>query len=112
DDEDGNMHMLDSEKLTIDINNNHPEFITDKIYFDSYRQITGPGGESYPEVTSEINQRVKDGILLLNYIGHANARWIADERVLDISHINAWSNTKNLFIFVTATCEFSRFDAD
>ena len=112
DDEDGNMHMQDSEKLTTDINNNHPEFITDKIYFDAYRQITGPGGESYPEVTSAINQRVKDGILLLNYIGHANARWIADERVLDISHINAWSNTKNLFIFVTATCEFSRFDAD
>jgi hypothetical protein len=112
DDEDGNMHMQDSEKLTNDINKNHPEFITEKIYFDAYRQITGPGGESYPEVTSEINQHVKDGILLLNYIGHANARWIADERVLDVSHINAWSNTKNLFIFVTATCEFSRFDAD
>jgi hypothetical protein len=112
DDEDGNMHMQDSEKLTNEINKNHPEFITDKIYFDAYRQITGPGGESYPEVTSAINQRVRDGILLLNYIGHANARFIADERVIDISHINSWSNAKNLFIFVTATCEFSRFDAD
>jgi hypothetical protein len=94
------------------LNENHGEFITDKIYFDAYQQITGSGGESYPEVTDAINQRVKDGVLILNYVGHANDRWLADEKVLDISHINSWSNSKRLFIFVTATCEFSRFDAD
>jgi hypothetical protein len=31
---------------------------------------------------------------------------------LDISDVNSWSNAGNLPIFVTATCEFSRFDAD
>ncbi len=112
DDEDGNLHMSDSEKLANHVNDNHPEFITNKIYFDAYQQITGPGGESYPEVTEAINQQVKDGVLLLNYVGHANERFLADEKVLDISHINAWSNNEKLFIFVTATCEFSRFDAD
>ncbi|WP_372947942.1 type IX secretion system sortase PorU [Mariniphaga sp.] len=112
DDEDGNLHMSDSEKLANYLNENHGEFITDKIYFDAYQQITGPGGESYPEVTGAINQRVKDGVLVLNYVGHANERFLADEKVLDISHINSWSNSKRLFIFVTATCEFSRFDAD
>jgi hypothetical protein len=112
DDEDGNLHMSDSEKLANYLNENHGEFITDKIYFDSYQQITGPGGESYPEVTNAINQRVKDGVLVLNYVGHANERFLADEKVLDISHINSWSNSQRLFIFVTATCEFSRFDAD
>jgi hypothetical protein len=112
DDEDGNLHMSDSEKLTNYLNENHNEFITDKIYFDAFQQITGPGGESYPGVTDAINQRVKDGVLVLNYVGHANERFIADERVLDISHINSWSNAKLLPIFVTATCEFSRFDAD
>uniref|UniRef100_UPI003566C90E type IX secretion system sortase PorU n=1 Tax=Mariniphaga sediminis TaxID=1628158 RepID=UPI003566C90E len=59
-----------------------------------------------------INQRVKNGVLILNYVGHANTRNLADEKVLDISNINSWSNTKTLPIFVTATCEFSRFDAD
>lgn len=112
DDEDGNLHMSDSEKLSALINENHNEFVTDKIYFDAYQQITGPGGQSYPEVTEAINQRVKDGALILNYVGHANERWLADERVLDVSHINSWSNVNNLLIFVTATCEFSRFDAD
>jgi len=112
DDEDGNLHMSDSEKLANYLNENHGEFITDKIYFDAYQQITGSGSESYPEVTGAINQRVKDGVLILNYVGHANERWLADEKVLDISHINSWSNNQRLFIFVTATCEFSRFDAN
>lgn len=112
DDEDGNLHMSDSEKLSAIINENHSEFVTNKIYFDAYQQITGPGGESYPEVTEAINQRVKEGALILNYVGHANDRWLADEKVLDVSHINSWSNTSKLLIFVTATCEFSRFDAN
>ncbi len=112
DDEDGNLHMNDSERLANQVNEKHAEFVTDKIYFDAYQQITGPGGQSYPEVTEAINQRVKDGVLILNYVGHANERWLADERVLDISNINSWSNADNLPIFVTATCEFSRFDAD
>ncbi|MGC9352200.1 MAG: type IX secretion system sortase PorU [Mariniphaga sp.] len=112
DDEDGNLHMSDSEKLSAIVNENYSEFATEKIYFDAYQQVTGPGGERYPEVTDAINQRVKEGALILNYVGHANERFLADERVLDISHINSWSNAKNLLIFVTATCEFSRFDAN
>ncbi len=112
DDEDGNLHMYDSERLADLVNQNHGEFLTDKIYFDAYKQITGPGGERYPGVTTAINDKVKNGVLILNYVGHANDRFIADENVLDVSHINSWSNAGKLPIFVTATCEFSRFDND
>jgi hypothetical protein len=112
DDEDGNLHMSDSEKLADMVNLNHGEFITDKIYFDAYPQIVSAGEQKYPAVTDAINNRVKNGVLILNYVGHANERFMADERVLDISNVNSWSNSSNLPIFVTATCEFSRFDAD
>ena len=112
DDEDGNLHMSDSEKLANHINENHSEFVTDKIYFDAFLQEATPAGERYPDVTDAINKRVKDGVLVLNYVGHANERFMADEHVLDVSNINSWSNSKTLPIFVTATCEFSRFDAD
>lgn len=112
DDEDGNLHMNDSEKLANLVNENHKEFITDKIYFDAYEQQTSTAGEQYPDVTEAINKRVKDGVLVMNYVGHANDRFLADEHVLDVSNINSWSNSSSLPIFVTATCEFSRFDAD
>jgi hypothetical protein len=112
DDEDGSLHMSDSEKLANQINTNHKEFITEKIYLDAYLQQVTAGEEKYPDVTDAINNRVKDGVLILNYVGHANDRFMADEHVLDISDVNSWSNSSNLPIFVTATCEFSRFDAD
>ena len=112
DDEDGSLHMSDSEKLATQVNDSHEEYITDKIYLDAYLQQVTAGEEKYPDVTAAINNRVKDGVLILNYVGHANERFMADEHVLDISDVNSWSNTSNLPIFVTATCEFSRFDAD
>ena len=112
DDEDGNLHMSQSESLANIVNSKYKEFVTDKIYFDAYQQEATPGGERYPDVTDAINKRVRDGVLVLNYVGHANARYLADEHVLDISNINSWSNSHTLPIFVTATCEFSRFDAN
>lgn len=112
DDEDGSLHMSDSEKLANQIQSTHNDFIFDKIYLDAYPEEVTPAGEKYPGVTDAINNRVKEGVLVLNYVGHANERFMADEHVLDISNVNSWSNRKNLPIFVTATCEFSRFDAD
>ncbi len=112
DDEDGGLHMRQSEELADSVNENNKAFVVDKIYFDAYVQQVTPSGEAYPEVNTAINERVKDGVLILNYIGHANDRFLAHERVLDISDINAWSNAATMPIFVTATCEFSRFDSE
>lgn len=110
DDEDGNLHMSDSEALANQVNAFHREFQTEKVYFDAWPQQATTGGERYPGVVEAINRQVKNGVLILNYVGHANARFLADERVIDVSAINSWSNANNLPIFVTATCEFSRFD--
>ncbi len=106
------FHVYDSELYTSMVNKKYNGFVTDKIYFDAYPQETNSGSQSYPEVTNEINNRVKDGVLVLNYVGHANEQYMAHEHVLDISNVNSWSNKNNLPIFVTATCEFSRYDAD
>ncbi len=112
DDQDQNLHMSDSELLADLVNKNHREFQTEKIYFDAFPQQVTPSGERYPGVMEAINQQVKKGVLVLNYVGHANERFLSDERVLDVSTINSWTNRHNLPIFVTATCEFSRFDAN
>ncbi|MEN8115541.1 MAG: type IX secretion system sortase PorU [Bacteroidota bacterium] len=112
DDGDGGLHMRQSEQLADIVNKDNKEFITDKIYFDAFTEEVTSAGERYPGVNAAINERVKDGVLVLNYVGHANDRFLAHEHVLDVSDINSWSNTNKLPIFVTATCEFSRFDAD
>jgi hypothetical protein len=111
-DEFTNAHMQQAENMANFINNTYPAFFTDKIYFDTYEKISSAGGKTYPDVTAAINTQVKQGTLVLNYTGHANERNLADEAVLDIGIIDSWTNYNRLPVFVTATCEYSRFDAD
>lgn len=112
DDEDDNVHMTQAEDLANFVNSSYPAFYTDKIYLDAYKQVSTSGGEKYPEVNTAITNRVKQGTLVMNYTGHANERVLAEENVLNISTIQSWGNFNKLPVFVTATCEFSRFDAD
>lgn len=110
DDEDGNSHMEQADQLAGYINTTYPEYNLDKIYFDAYKQVSTSGGQRYPDASEAINNRVRKGALFLNYTGHGGEVGWAHERVLEIADINSWDNYDRLSIFVTATCEFSRFD--
>jgi len=110
DDEDSNLHMNQGEEITGYIGSNYPVYNIDKIYLDAYQQQSTPGGARYPDVNVAINQRVNKGALIINYIGHGGELGWAHERVLEIPDIKAWSNFNNMPVFVTATCEFSRYD--
>ncbi|MDO9255224.1 MAG: type IX secretion system sortase PorU [Bacteroidales bacterium] len=110
DDEDLNEHIFQAEQMAQNIENNYPDINLDKIYLDSYVQIATPGGNRYPDANKAITQRVEKGCLILNYTGHGGETGLAHEQVVTVSEINNWSNFDNLPVFVTATCEFSRFD--
>jgi hypothetical protein len=110
DDEDSNIHMIQSEAHEPNINNRYPIFNIDKIYLDAYKQVSGAGGQRYPEVNEEINRRIKRGWLIWNYVGHGGELGLALERIVTIPEINTWNNVNNSPFFVTATCEFTRFD--
>ncbi len=110
DDEDGNQHMSQANQLATKIENNHPVFNIEKIFLDAYVQETTPAGEAYPEVNRLINDRMHKGALIVNYTGHGNEIGLAHEGILGISDINSWTNIDRMPIFITATCEFGRFD--
>ena len=110
DDEDNNTHMIDSEGLAALINTENPSFNIDKIYLDAFRQTTSANGQSYPDATKAINDRINAGCLIFNYIGHGNELGLAHERVVKTEDINNWKNISALPLFITATCEFGRFD--
>ncbi|MGQ9620882.1 MAG: type IX secretion system sortase PorU [Bacteroidales bacterium] len=110
DDEDGNTHLKDAENLCSLIAQKYPEFNIDKIYLDAFRQVTTVNGQSYPDVEQTINNRINSGCLIFNYLGHGNEIGLAHERVVKTQNINSWKNNAKLPLFITATCEFSRFD--
>jgi hypothetical protein len=110
DDEDGNLHLNDTENLASLIGTVSPSSNIEKIYFDAFRQETTVNGQSYPDASKAVNDRIGQGTLIFNYLGHGNELGLAHERVVKISDINAWKNLSKLPLFITATCEFSRFD--
>lgn len=110
DDEDGNAHMADAEGLELVLKQEAPEYNVRKIYLDAFRQVTSVNGQSYPDVTRSINDRINEGCLIFNYTGHGNEAYLAHERIIRTEDYMAWKNGGRLPLFITATCEFSRFD--
>jgi len=109
-DEGGNIFINDSEDFANLITSTHPVYNIDKIYLDAYTQVSTPGGNRYPEVNEAINKRVEKGALIVNYVGHGGEVGWSHERVLEVPDIKNWRNFNNMPVFMTATCEFSRFD--
>ncbi len=116
DDTDGNgspfetYHLTGSEILANSLSERHPQYDISKLYMDAFTQVVTPGGERYPEGEDAIRRRVENGSLLVTYTGHGGERGWAHERILTIPTISGWTNKTRLPVFLTATCELSRFD--
>lgn len=98
------------EKLANTISSVKPVFNLKKIYVDAYTQQTSSGGNRYPTVNTEITNQVEKGTLLVDYFGHGGEDGWASERILGVPEIQSWKNEFKLPLFITVTCEFSRFD--
>lgn len=106
----GVIHMEQSDRLARRIETEHPRFNVDKVYMDAYQQVVTPGGERYSQANADLRDKVQKGLLLVNYVGHGGEVGWAHERFLDNGTISAWTNSDGLPLFVTATCEFTRWD--
>ena len=110
DDEDGNLHMEQADSLANGAGFIPKVYNQHKIYLDAYPQVNTPMGHRYPDVTQAINDQIAEGALIINYVGHGGKSGWAHERILQTSDILKWDNQIKLPVFITATCEFSRFD--
>lgn len=110
DDENNGQFVKDCEALSDTAEKYHPEMNIVKVYLDAYKQVVTSGGQRYPDVEEAINQNMNKGALVFNYVGHGGETGLALERVVSIPMIQEWSNVNNLPVFISATCEFSRFD--
>ncbi len=111
DDGDNNIHLRDAEAHAAFISENHPEFLIKKLYLDRFEQVRNGAVQSSPKAREGLKESIKDGVLLLNYIGHGNETTLTAERVFTVSDLNDWPENPYLPLFVTATCEFGRHDS-
>ena len=102
--------MANSDQLAQKAAIKDPCLNIDKIYLDAYVQYTTPGGQRYPDAENDLRNGVERGLLLVSYVGHGGEVGWAHERFLDNTTILGWTNLDRMPLFLTATCEFSRWD--
>lgn len=110
--DDGNsgVHMSQSEELAKILETKNPEFFLHKLYIDAYNRVSAATGATYPDAKSQmLNLLKRDGLLVINYVGHGSTKGWTAEKILE------WSDISNMYVsrlplWITATCDFSRFD--
>ena len=81
-----------------------------KVLLDSYVQETSSGGNRYPKAREDIFNAFEKGALVFNYLGHGGEDGLTGERIWEKSDGQNLSNQYKYPLFITITCDFSRFD--
>ena len=110
DDGDNNTHMDHANKLvTLLQDGGHNEFVYTKIYLDAYVQERTSTGYAYPVAKTQFFNQLQQGALIVNYSGHGATTSITHEKIFMLSDAESIV-MKRLPVWITATCDFSRFD--
>ncbi len=81
-----------------------------KIIMDSYVQQSAAGGQRYPQVRKDMFNAFESGSLVFNYLGHGGEDGLAQERIWEKIDGQTLNNRYKYPLFITITCDFSRFD--
>ena len=87
-----------------------PFLNVNKIILDSYVQEASAGGNRYPKARTDLFSAFEKGALVFNYLGHGGEDGLAGERLWEKSDGENLSNQYKYPLFITITCDFSRFD--
>lgn len=96
--------------LSTTISSQKPFLNIDKIFLDSYSQEASAGGNRYPKARTDFFNAFEKGALVFNYLGHGGEDGLSSERIWEKSDGQNLSNQFKYPLFITITCEFSRFD--
>ncbi len=89
---------------------NKPFVNVKKILMDSYVQESAAGGQRYPQARKDMFNAFETGSLVFNYLGHGGEDGLAQERIWEKIDGQSLNNRYKYPLFITITCDFSRFD--
>jgi hypothetical protein len=99
----------DADELARIVEDNCPSYVVMKSYMDAFRPMTVNGKRTYPDARQKLMRTLEEGCFLFNYTGHGNPTSMSAEDMMNINTIRQM-NFENLPLWITATCDFGRFD--
>ena len=109
DDENYATHMKQAEDICNILENSDAHCFVNKIYTDAYTAEITSTGRTYPSAKKKLFQVLDDGVLVVDYIGHGSTVAWTHENLLNITDIQSMY-LRRLPLFITATCDFGRYD--
>lgn len=109
DDGDNNQHMNDAEKVAQMLQNNYPDYMVKRIYWDAYPMEVTSTGNSYPAVRKRLLELFNEGALMVNYSGHGSPDVLSHELVIGKADMEQLRSPR-LPIWVTVSCDITPFD--
>ncbi len=109
DDENYAIHMEQAEDICEILENSDVHCFINKLYTDAYTAEITSTGRTYPSAKKKLFQILDDGVLVVDYIGHGSTVAWTHENLLNITDIQSMY-LKRLPLFITATCDFGRYD--
>lgn len=110
DNRDYNLHQRDAENLENLALNTFSGLKTDKLYLDDFPIKNENSNYSSPEANTKLHEMVNKGTFLMTYIGHGAEDGFTNEKLLTLADILSFKNQNKLPIWLTATCQFGKFD--
>lgn len=110
DDGDGNLHQKDADSLARMTERLYPAYHARRLFVDDYEQINIGGGKRSPKAKQAVQRFIEDGALIVNFTGHGSETGWTSEAIMDNPLALSLNNPNKLALFVTATCEFGRYD--
>jgi hypothetical protein len=99
-----------TDEIANEITTEKPFINVTKIHTDSYQQQSSASGERYPAVNNAIKNALDVGALVVNYFGHGGEDGLGGERMFTKVDAQEIRNLCKFNLFVTVTCEFTKFD--
>lgn len=109
DDGNNNTHMKQADDLATVVQNTNASYTIDKVFLDSYTLEEGASGYTFPGAKDRILDDIQKGLLMFTYVGHGSPNTLTSELTITRNDIVNMYN-KNLGLWITATCDFARYD--
>ena len=111
DDENEGIHMIQSNDMIETVKKNGgDDMIYNYVYIDAFDYVSEGGARTYPDARTKMFNRLNEGTLWWNYIGHSSTQNWTGEGLLKRSDVENNLFYKRLPVLYAATCEFCRFD--
>jgi hypothetical protein len=107
---DPTIHAQQADTLARYVENHHSGYHPVKLYFDAFKRSFSGGKPTYPDIRTNLQKELNEGVFILNYTGHGDALSWSEEKVLTQSDVLSYTH-KNLPLWITASCDFAPFDA-